>query len=216
MKKSDWLAEGPALGKRGSDAAFEIGQWIVRGEKAFLIEEPKGHNKKEWRAYWGIWRAGFNSLISEASKATNLAEKTLRQYALVVRRNAIVDGLEFAHHQEVMRCRYNNVQGDHTKAKLRFDRAEALEILMLAKENKWKVAETRAEVSRRYPRPTTLTVEDAVFTIRHTFAKVFDKVPIEQRLELIEALRTELVGMENAIRNPFDPDSVSEQDSMPF
>jgi hypothetical protein len=195
MNKAEWLAEGAALGERGSKAAFEIGRWLVRGEQLFLIKKPTNKNKKAWRIYWSNCRQDFDALIAEAAAATNLAEKSLRQYALVIRRGAIVDGLTFAHHIEVMRAHHFDEKGNR-----RFDSMTALSILTLAKEKKWTVAQTRNEVSHRYPTTVTLpvTVQDALFKVK----RIIDKVPVEQQLALIEALTTELADIKMFIKTP--------------
>ncbi len=182
LEKTKWLDEGRELGTRANEAGWEIGTWLVRGEELFLDKKPT--SKRALRAYYAVRRQKWEALISEASKATNLAESSLRKYAQVVRRGVKVEGRSFAHHIEVMRAHYFDEKG-----KRRFDSNAATAILMLAKENNWKVAQTRAEVSRQFPTPNS--TQDALYKIK----RILNAVSDDQKQALIEALETEIAAM---------------------
>jgi hypothetical protein len=156
---------------------------MVRGEEQFLDTMPT--NKKALRKYYANRKANWVGLIREAEVATNLAEATLRKYAQVVRRGVRVDDLHFAHHIEVQRCRLTNEKG-----KPQFDRSSAWEILTLAKEKGWKVADTRAEVYRRFP--TAKSVEGALEKAKRVMLEILTTVDPQERLAFLEALEQEI------------------------
>lgn len=185
MDKTEWLAEGAALGASANKAGWEIGRWLVHGERLFLTKKPTG--KRALRAYYRVYRKEWEDLLAEAAKATNLAESSLRKYAKVVRRGVRVEGLAFAHHIEVMRAHYTD-----EKDKRRFDSNAATAILMLAKENNWTVAQTRAEVSRQFPTPNV--TQDALYKIK----RILDGVSEDQKRALIEALEAYIAAMKAA------------------
>jgi len=144
MTKAAWLAEGAALAASHSESSWTIGQWVVRGEQAFLEAEPS--SKKARKRWYGSRKVEWQALITQAAKATNLSEVSLRQYARVARPDVRVEGVSFAHHLEATRAHTIDARGYR-----HVDRQAVREILNLAKENKWTVAETRAECRRRYP-----------------------------------------------------------------
>ncbi len=181
-EKAEWIDEGMALGARANTSAWEIGRWLVRGEGLFLDEKPT--SKRALRAYYAVRRQKWDALVGEAAKATNLAESSLRKYAKVVRRGVKVEGLSFAHHIEVMRVHYFD-----EKKKSRFDSNAATAILMLAKDSNWTVAQTRAEVSRRFPTPNI--AQDALYKIK----RILNAVSDDQKQALIEALEAEFAAM---------------------
>ncbi|MGA7078891.1 MAG: hypothetical protein WBQ43_02710 [Terriglobales bacterium] len=189
QEKTKWLDEGRELGTRANTSAWEIGRWLVRGEE--LIGDEKPTSKRALRAYYRVQREKWEALISEASKATNLAESSLKKYAQVVRRGVKVEGLSFAQHIEVMRAHYF----DHEKNR-RFDSNAATAILMLAKDNNWTVAQTRAEVSRQFPTPNI--AQDALYKIK----RILNAVSDDQKQALIEALEAELASMKAAPTQP--------------
>lgn len=192
MNKAEWLAEGAALGARANKSAWEIGRWLVRGEGLFLDEKPT--SKRALRAYYAVRRQKWEALVREAATATNLAESSLRKYAQVVRRGVKVEGLSFAHHIEVMRVHYFEKMG--LGEKRRFDSNAATAILMLAKDSNWTVAQTRAEVSRRFPTPNI--AQDALDKIK----RILNAVSDDQKQALIEALETEFAAMKAAPSQP--------------
>jgi hypothetical protein len=151
---TEWLEEGKALGARDSINGWEIGRWIVRGEEHFF---PVPSRKKERNAHFRNFRNNWTVFIRQAEEVTNLKEKTLRQYARVVRNDFRVEGLSLAHHIEALRARkmVNSKRGE----KLGFDRAGAIEILNFALKNKWSAVKTRAEAVRRYPIPKTVETD---------------------------------------------------------
>jgi hypothetical protein len=215
--KEAWLAEGKALGATTSTSCWEIGQWMVRGEEQFLDTKPT--SKKALRKYYANRRANWLGLLREAEVATNLAEATLRKYAQVVRRGVRVDDLNFAHHIEVQRCRLTNEKG-----KPQFDRSSAWEILTLAKEKGWKVAETRAEVQLRFPNPKL--VETTLEKMRRVLTEILKNVDPSDQLIVLDALAEELplmreqaekVATERILRVLNDDDDFDfEGPSMPF
>jgi hypothetical protein len=183
MTKEEWLAEGKELGERASSAGWEIGTWLVRGEQAFLGIVPT--SKKARRVYFRNRREKWVALMREAETATNLAEATLRKYAQVARNSVRVDGLPFAHHIEVQRCRPIDEKG-----RPRFSANTAQEILNLAKEKGWKVADTRAEVKRRFPTPKT--VETAMEKTRRFLLEILKTIDLSERITLLDALTEEI------------------------
>jgi hypothetical protein len=215
MTKAEWLEEGKALGARASEAGWEIGTWLVRGEQAFLGTVPS--SKKARRVYFSNRRANWLALMSEAAAATNLAEATLRKYAQVARNGVRVDGVHFSHHIEVQRCYVIDERDDR-----RFDANTAREILTHAKEKRWKVAETRAEVQRRFPTPKT--VETAIEKARRFLLDILKTVGPEEQLAFLDALADELslirgsVDMERteAIVRMLNSDDTLNDPSMPF
>lgn len=188
--KAAWLDEGRALGANASSSCWAVGRWLVRGEEQFLPEEP--NSKKAKRIYFANRRENWEALIREASKVTNLSDSTLKQYARVVRRGAKVGGLSFAHHLEVQRSHFLNEKG-----KRRFDDSVASEILNLAKEKGWNVAQTRAEVQRRFP--TAKIVEDAIIKAIRLLRDVLKTVEKDKQIEMLDFLSAELRVMKNDI-----------------
>jgi hypothetical protein len=150
-QKEDWRAEGRKLGQSASSHAWEIGHWLCRGAELF-IGEPSQTNKKERRLWHAQRRENWNAFIAEAADITNLSDSALRQYARVVRHGVRVDDLKFSHHIEVQRAHRVDEKGKRS-----FDGTAALQILNLAKENKWTVVQTREEVRRRFPTSTAST-----------------------------------------------------------
>jgi hypothetical protein len=183
MTKAEWRDEGKLLGERASASGWEIGTWLIRGEEAFLGTAPT--NKKERRVYFARRRENWIAFMHEASTITNLADTTLRQYARVARHGVRVDGLPFAHHIEVQRCRPIDEKG-----KPRFSANAALEILNLAKENNWPVSKTRAEVVRRFPTPKV--VETVLDKMRRVLSEILKTVEAGEQLMFLDALADEL------------------------
>jgi hypothetical protein len=181
--KAEWLAEGAALGARASTSSWEIGQWVVRGEERFL--DPMPTSKKALRKYYANRNANWLGLIREAEAATNLAEATLRKYAQIVRRGVRVEGVHFSHHIEVQRCFLID-----EKDRRRFDANAAQGILTLAKENGWKVAQTRAEVQRRFPTPKG--VETALEKAKRVMLEILMTVDPQEQIAFLEALAQEI------------------------
>ena len=179
MTKAEWLAEGAALGARASEAGWEIGTWLVRGEQAFLGTAP--NSKKQRRIYFANRRANWLALMREAEGVTNLAEATLRKYAQVARNGVRVDDVHFSHHIEVQRCFLID-----EKDKRRFDANAALQILTRAKEQKWKVADTRAEVKRRFPTPKV--VETLIEKTRRLLLDTLKTIEPSNHLMFLDAL----------------------------
>ncbi len=188
--KAEWLAEGKALGASASSSCWAVGRWLVRGAEQFLPEVPK--EKKAKRIYFANRRDIWEAFIREASKVTNLSDSTLKQYARVVRRGAIVEGLSFAHHLEVQRSHFFNEKG-----KRRFDNTAASEILNLAKKKGWNVAETRAEVQRRFP--TSKIIEDTIIKAIRLLKDVFKNEEKDEQITMIDLLIAELGVMKNGI-----------------
>jgi hypothetical protein len=183
MTKAEWLAEGAALGARASGASWEIGTWLVRGEQAFLGTAP--NSKKQRRIYFSNRRANWLALMREAEGVTNLAEATLRKYAQVARNGVRVDGVHFSHHIEVQRCSVID-----EKNKRCFDANAAQEILRLAEDKGWKVADTRAEVKRRFPTPKS--VETALEKAKRVMLEVLMTVEPQERIAFLNALAQEI------------------------
>lgn len=183
MTKAQWLDEGKALGARASEAGWEIGSWLVRGEQAFLPTAPT--SKKAKRVYFAQRREKWLALMNEAAKVTNMADQTLRQYARVVRKVDRVEGVPFSHHIEVLRCRPIDEKG-----KPQFNAHAAQEILHLAKEKGWTVADTRAEAVRRFPNPKL--VETAFQKVKRVLLDILKTVDLDQQAAVIDALAEEL------------------------
>jgi len=183
MTKAEWLDEGKALGARESILCWEIGMWMVRGEQQFIGTAPR--SRKARRIFFANRRANWLSLMREAASVTNLTEATLRKYAQVARNGVRVDGVAFAHHIEVQRCRLPDEKG-----KPKFHSNSAWEILSLAKERDWRVADTRAEVQRRFPTPKV--VETLREKARRFLLDRLKKVDPEKRLAFVDALADEL------------------------
>jgi hypothetical protein len=181
--KTAWLEEGKALGERVSASGWEIGKWLVQGEEQFLGTVPT--SKKAKHIYFANRRANWLSLYREAAEVTNLKDTTLRQYARVVRHGVRVDGLPFAHHIEVQRARTIDEKG-----KRHFHESAARDILNLAKEKGWTVAETRAEVVRRFPSPKV--VETVLEKARRVLLDILRTVDGDDQLTFLEALAIEL------------------------
>lgn len=190
--KAEWIDEGAALGARANTSAWEVGRWLVRGEGLFLDEKPT--NKRALRAYYAERREKWEALVREAATVTNLTESSLRKYAKVVRRGVRVEGLSFAHHIEVMRAHYFEKVG--LVEKRRFDSNAATAILVLAKDSNWTAAQTRAEVSRRFP--TSNIAQDAL----HKIKRILNAVSNDQKQALIEALEIELASMKAVTPQP--------------
>jgi hypothetical protein len=183
-EKEDWRAEGRRLGQNASEHAWEIGHWLCRGAELFL-GEPSPTNKKERQLWHAQRRDNWNAFITEAAAITNLSDSALRQYARVVRNGVRVDDLTFTHHLEVQRAHRFDEKG-----KRRFDGMAALQILNLAKENKWKVAQTREEVQRRFP--TTAAVESDVEKAKRLLTDLLDGLDIFEKYDLIEFIQSNL------------------------
>jgi len=198
MTKAEWLEEGKALGARASEKCWEIAKWLVRGEQEFLGEVPTSKRKR--RVYFASRRQNWEALMREASAATNLAEVTLRQYARVGRTCMHVPGISFGHHIEVLRCHHINEKG-----KRRFDHMVAREILTLANEKGWSVAETRKECSRRFPRPKAVetVLEKMKRTLKETLRTVDD---FYNRLEFLDGLAAELSQIREQVSLEWDAD----------
>jgi hypothetical protein len=183
-EKEDWRAEGQRLGQNASKHAWEIGHWLCRGAELFL-GEPSLTNRKERRLWHAQRRENLNAFIAEAADITNLSDSALRQYARVVRNGVRVDGLTFTHHLEVQR-----VHRFDEKGKRRFDGSAALQILNLAKENTWTVAQTREEVRRQFP--ATAAIESGVEKAKRLLTDLLDGLDIFEKYDLIEFIQSNL------------------------
>jgi hypothetical protein len=155
--------------------------------------------------------------MREAEGVTNLAEATLRKYAQVARNGVRVDGVHFSHHIEVQRCFLID-----EKDKRRFDANAALQILTHAKEQKWKVADTRAEVKRRFPTPKV--VETLIEKTRRLLLDTLKTIEPSNHLMFLDALAEvlplirEQVEQERneAIWKIFNSDDNFDDPSLPF
>lgn len=186
-QKEDWRAEGRRLGQNASEHAWEIGHWLCRGAELFL-GEPSPSNKKERQLWHAQRRENWNAFMAEAAEITSLSESALRQHERVARHTVKVEGLKFTHHLEVQRAHRFDEKG-----KRRFDSNAALQILNLAKENNWTVAETRAEVQRRYP--TSTAGESSLEKVKRLLADldVFEKYDL---IEFIQSTLDEMIDKE--------------------
>jgi hypothetical protein len=215
MTKAEWLAEGKELGEAASKKCWEIGHWLVRGEEQFLGPVPT--SKKARTVYFSNRRANWIALMREAETVTNLAEATLRKYAQVARNGVRVDGLPFAHHIEVQRCRPLDEKGQP-----RFSANTAQEILSLAKDRGWKVADTRAEVKRRFPTPKT--VETVMEKTRKFLLEILKTIDPYNQLIFLDALTEEIPVVRErvdkewteAILRIFDADDAFDDPCPPF
>lgn len=183
-QKESWRAEGRLLGQNASDHAWEVGHWLCRGAELFL-GEPSQTNKKKQSLWHARRRDNWNAFIAEAADITNLSDSALRQYARVVRHGVQVDGLKFSHHIEVQRAHRFDEKGIR-----RFDATAALQILNLAKENTWTVAQTRAEVQRRYP--TSTATESSYEKAKRLLADVIVGLDIFEKYDLIKFIESTL------------------------
>jgi hypothetical protein len=215
MTKAEWLAEGKELGESASSKCWEIGKWLVRGEEQFLGPVPT--SKKARRAYFRNRHENWVTLMREAETATNLAEATLRKYAQVARNGVQVEGLPFAHHIEVQRAHFIDEKG-----KRKFDANAAQEILSLAKEKGWKVADTRAEVKSRFPSPKT--VETAMEKTRRFLLEILKTIDLHDRITLLDVLTEEIPVIRErvdrecteAILRIFNADDADEDGMQPY
>jgi hypothetical protein len=198
--KTEWLAKGESIGATASNSCWEVAQWLHYGEEHFLPKRPTKGGKKARQIYRANWRANWEALMVEASRATSLSEVTLRQYVRVARNNMRVEGLSFAHHIEACRAhRYND------KGKRIFCADGAFSILLLAKEKGWTVAETRREAQLRYP---VATFEEPIINkARRALDEILKNTPLTARLEIFEQLAAELRAQ---IKQASQPASESE------
>jgi len=191
--KLAWLEEGRELGAGASVSCWAVGEWLVKGERAFLEKMPTKGGKKALRAYYARRGDEWLALIKEASEVTNLTETTLRQYARVVRNGVKMDGLPFAHHIEAQRAHYFDEKG-----KRHFDANGAWCRLQEAKEQGWSVARMRTEMQSKYPikKDTASTVSRMVWQVKKTLAKL----PVPERFEALDALAEELQRVRSNIQ----------------
>jgi hypothetical protein len=148
LKKSSWLKEGKALGMEMQDLCWRIGDWVVRGRRAF-IGTPPTSPKPAVRVWYRSYRDRVKELTAEAEAATGLTPHALRQYTAVAFKMKRVNGLTFAHHLAVSslsKLEFVRESQRGTVYKRRFDEELALSILNQALEENWSVAKTRSHV----------------------------------------------------------------------
>jgi hypothetical protein len=184
LTREQWHAEGRRLSQSASDQSWEIGRWLCRGEELFL-GEPSQTNKKERKLWWARYREMLKAFIAEAAEVTSLSESALRQCRRVVQHGVRVEGLKFSHHIEVQRAHFYDEKG-----KRRFDSNAAQEILNVAKENNWTVAQTRNEVQRRYP--TSAVVESVVGKAERLLMEILSSTSEQDYVAVVDALFTAL------------------------
>ena len=203
MTKAEWLEEGKALGARASESGWELGKWLVQGEEQFIGPVPS--SKKAKRTYFANLRANRRELYREAATVTNLKDTTLHQYARVVRHCVRVNGLSIGHHIEAQRARTMQYVNPKRGKELRFDHQAARDLLNLAKDKGWSVAETRKECSRRFPRPKAVetVLEKMKRTLKETLRTVDD---FYNRLEFLDGLAAELSQIREQVSLEWDAD----------
>jgi hypothetical protein len=185
LTKEQWRNEGRELSKSASSQSWAIGQWLYSGEELFL-GHPSQTNKKEKKLWWARFRDMLKDYLAEAEAVTGLSESALRQCRRVVRHGVRVEGLSFSHHVEVQRAHIINEKG-----KRLFDSSAARTILNLAKENKWTVLQTRAEVQRQYPTPAP--VESVVEKARRKLMEILSSVCDQDYVAVIDELLAALL-----------------------
>lgn len=195
LTKASWLAEGKKLGANASANCWLIADWLVEGEQTFIGNAPS--SKKEKRKFWATAKKRWQEMIDDAAKATSLRDATLRQYAKVARRGVRVEGLSFTHHLEVQRCGTK----DRTKvfAKFKFDAAAARRILQKALDEHWTVAQTRAEVQRRFPTGPAASTETPFDKAKRMLKDIIKQVPKNEQLSFLDALAQEIPTIKNEV-----------------
>ena len=102
-----------------------------------------------------------------------------------------VNGLSIGHHIEAQRARTMQYVNPKRGKELRFDHQAARDLLNLAKDKGWSVAETRAEAVRRFPTPKV--VETVLEKTKRTLEEILKTIDgFSDRLEFLDGLAAEL------------------------